>query len=251
MDIDTGLAGRVALVTGAGRGIGRAVALTLGAAGARIAVADRDVASAEDTAARLRAAGRQALAAPFDVSQADEVAAAVRRVEAELGPVDVLVNNAGIIRDAMLHRMTEQQFDDVIAVHLKGAWLCLRAVAPGMRERRWGKVISISSISGKTGIAGQTNYSAAKAGIVGLTRAAALELARHNINVNAIQPGFIDTAMTQAVPEPHRQATIATIPLGRVGAPQDIANAVLFLTSEQASFITGVVLEVAGGQALG
>ncbi len=245
------LAGRVALVTGAARGIGRAIALTLGREGADVAVADLDEAGAGETAEAIRALGRRALPVRMDVSRADEVEAAVRRVAGELGPVDILVNNAGITRDAMLHRMTEEQFDQVIAIHLKGAWLCLRAVAPGMRERRWGKVVSISSISGKTGIVGQTNYSAAKAGIVGLTRAAALELARYNVNVNAIQPGFIETAMTQAIPEEIRTQAIAGIPLGRTGKPEDIANAVLFLVSEDSSFITGTVIEVTGGRGIG
>ncbi len=245
------LAGRVALVTGAARGIGRAIALTLGREGADVAVADLDEAGVGETAEGIRALGRRALPLRMDVSQGAEVEAAVRRAEGELGPVDILVNNAGITRDAMLHRMTEGQFDQVIAVHLKGAWLCLRAVAPGMRERRWGKVVNISSISGKTGLVGQTNYSAAKAGIVGLTRAAALELARYNVNVNAIQPGFIETAMTQAIPEELRTQAVAAIPLGRTGKPEDIANAVLFLASEDSSFITGTVIEVTGGRGIG
>ncbi|MDP9372166.1 MAG: 3-oxoacyl-ACP reductase FabG [Chloroflexota bacterium] len=245
------LAGRAALVTGAARGIGRAIALTLGREGADVAVADLDEAGVGETAEGIRALGRRALPLRMDVSQGAEVEAAVRRAEGEFGRVDVLVNNAGITRDAMLHRMTEEQFDQVIAVHLKGAWLCLRAVAPGMRERRWGKVVNISSISGKTGLVGQTNYSAAKAGIVGLTRAAALELARYNVNVNAIQPGFIETAMTQAIPEELRTQAIAAIPLGRTGKPEDIANAVLFLASEDSSFITGTVIEVTGGRGIG
>ncbi len=245
------LAGRAALVTGAARGIGLAIALTLGREGADVAVADLDEAGVGETAEGIRALGRRALPLRMDVSQGAEVEAAVRRAEGEFGRVDVLVNNAGITRDAMLHRMTEEQFDQVIAVHLKGAWLCLRAVAPGMRERRWGKVVNISSISGKTGLVGQTNYSAAKAGIVGLTRAAALELARYNVNVNAIQPGFIETAMTQAIPEELRTQAIAAIPLGRTGKPEDIANAVLFLASEDSSFITGTVIEVTGGRGIG
>ena len=245
------LDGRVAFVTGAGRGIGRAIALGLGREGAAVAVADLDETGAGETAEIVRALGRRAVALRLDVSLAGEVEAAVRRAESDLGPVDILVNNAGITRDAMLHKMTEEQFDQVIAVHLKGAWLCTRAVVAGMRERRWGKIVNISSISGKVGIAGQTNYSAAKAGVVGLTRATALELARYGINVNAIQPGFIDTAMTRAIPEPLRLQAIERIPLARVGTPEDIANAVLFLASDDSSFITGVVVEVTGGAGMG
>jgi 3-oxoacyl-[acyl-carrier protein] reductase len=245
------LDGRVAFVTGAGRGIGRAIALGLGREGAAVAVADRDETGAGETAEIVRALGRRAVALRLDVSLADEVEAAVRRAESDLGPVDILINNAGITRDAMLHKMTEEQFDQVIAVHLKGAWLCTRAVVAGMRERRRGKIVNISSISGKVGIAGQTNYSAAKAGVVGLTRATALELARYGVNVNAIQPGFIDTAMTRAIPEPLRSQAIERIPLARVGTPEDIANAVLFLASDDASFITGIVVEVTGGSGMG
>ena len=245
------LDGRVAFVTGAGRGIGRAIALGLGREGAAVAVADLDETGAGETAEIVRALGRRAVALRLDVSLAGEVEAAVRRAESDLGPVDILVNNTGITRDAMLHKMTEEQFDQVIAVHLKGAWLCTRAVVAGMRERRWGKIVNISSISGKVGIAGQTNYSAAKAGVVGLTRATALELARYGINVNAIQPGFIDTAMTRAIPEPLRLQAIERIPLARVGTPEDIANTVLFLASDDASFITGIVVEVTGGAGMG
>ncbi|MBI3989979.1 MAG: 3-oxoacyl-ACP reductase FabG [candidate division NC10 bacterium] len=244
------LEGRVALVTGGGRGIGRATCLALAREGADVAVCDIDLASAESVAKEVEALGRKALAIRADVSQKADVTAMVARVTEAFGKIDILVNNAGVIRDAMLHKMTEEAFDQVIAVHLKGAWLCCQAVMEGMRERRFGKIINLSSLSGKVGNIGQTNYSAAKAGIVGLTKAVAKELARYNINVNAIQPGFIDTDMTRSIPEEIRLAKIAEIPLQRVGRPEDIANVVVFLASEDSSYMTGAVLEVNGGRGM-
>lgn len=244
------LRGRAALVTGGGRGIGRATCLALAREGVDVAVCDIDLASAESVAKEVEALGRKAVAIRADVSQIADVTAMVARVTEAFGKIDILVNNAGIIRDAMLHKMTEDAFDQVIAVHLKGAWLCCQAVQEGMRERRFGKIINLSSMSGKVGNIGQTNYSAAKAGIVGLTKAVAKELARYNINVNAIQPGFIDTEMTRSIPEEIRLAKIAEIPLKRVGRPEDIANVVVFLASEDSSYMTGAVLEVNGGRGM-
>jgi len=244
------LAGRVALVTGGGRGIGHTTCLALAREGADVAVCDIDLASAEAVAKEVEALGRKALAIKADVSQKADVTIMVARVTEAFGKIDILVNNAGIIRDAMLHKMTEDAFDQVIAVHLKGAWLCCQAVMEGMREQRFGKIINLSSMSGKVGNIGQTNYSAAKAGIVGLTKAVAKELARYSINVNAIQPGFIDTEMTRSIPEEIRLAKIAEIPLKRVGRPEDIANVVVFLASEDSSFMTGAVLEVNGGRGM-
>jgi len=244
------LRGRAALVTGGGRGIGRATCLALAREGVDVAVCDIDLASAESVAKEVEALGRKAVAIRADVSQKADVTAMVARVTDAFGKIDILVNNAGIIRDAMLHKMTEDAFDQVIAVHLKGAWLCCQAVMEGMREQRFGKIINLSSMSGKVGNIGQTNYSAAKAGIVGLTKAVAKELARYSINVNAIQPGFIDTEMTRSIPEEIRLAKIAEIPLKRVGRPEDIANVVVFLASEDSSFMTGVVLEVNGGRGM-
>jgi 3-oxoacyl-[acyl-carrier protein] reductase len=183
----------------------------------------------------------------MDVSIKSQVEQAVIESERAFGRIDLLVNNAGITRDAMLHKMTEAQFDAVIAVHLKGTWLCSQAVVHGMRERRYGKMINMSSINGKVGNIGQTNYCMAKAGIIGFTKALAKELAGHQINVNAIMPGFIDTEMTRAISEDVRRQKALTIPLGGIGYPEDIARAAVFLASEESSYMTGGVIEVAGG----
>jgi len=241
---------RKAIVTGAGRGIGRAIALAFAREGADVAVCDVNYAAAQAVARELEATGRRIVPIAVDVTRKAQVDAMVARAAEVFGRVDILVNNAGIIRDAMLHKMTEEDFDQVIAVHLKGTWLCCRAVVAGMRERRFGRIINLSSISGKVGNVGQTNYSAAKAGIVGLTKAAALELARHNITVNAIQPGFIDTEMTRAIPDGPRQESVARIPMERVGLPEDVAGVAVFLASDEAGYMTGAVLEVTGGRGL-
>ncbi len=241
---------RKAIVTGAGRGIGRAIALAFAREGADVVVCDVNYAAVQAVARDLEATGRRIVPIAVDVTRKAQVDAMAARAAEAFGRVDILVNNAGVIRDAMLHKMTEEDFDQVIAVHLKGAWLCCRAVVAGMRERQFGRIINMSSISGKVGNAGQTNYSAAKAGIVGLTKAAALELARHNITVNAIQPGFIDTEMTRAIPDGPRQESIARIPMERAGQPEDVAGVALFLASDEAAYVTGAVLEVAGGRGL-
>jgi len=241
---------RKAIVTGAGRGIGRAIATAFAREGADVAVCDVNYAAAQAVARDLEAPGRRVLPIAVDVARKAQVDAMVGRATEVFGRVDILVNNAGVARDAMLHKMTEEQFDEVIAVHLKGAWLCCRAVVAGMRERQFGRIVNLSSISGKVGNVGQTNYSAAKAGIVGLTKAAALELARHNITVNAIQPAFIDTDMTRAIPDGPREASIARIPMQRVGLPEDVANAALFLASDEAAYVTGAIIEVTGGRGL-
>ncbi len=241
---------RKAIVTGAGRGIGRAIATAFARQGADVAVCDMNFPAVQGVARELEGLGRRILPVAVDVTRKAQVDAMVGRASEVFGRVDILVNNAGVIRDAMLHKMTEEDFDQVIAVHLKGTWLCCRAVVAGMRERQFGRIINMSSISGKVGNMGQTNYSAAKAGIVGLTKAAALELARHNVTVNAIQPGFIDTEMTRSIPDGPRQASIARIPMERVGLPEDVAGVALFLASDEASYMTGAVLEVTGGRGL-
>ena len=241
---------RVALVTGGAQGIGRAIALAMAGEGAHVAICELNLAGAEQVCREIAALGRQALAVRADVTVKAEVEAMVGRVEDRFGRIDILVNNAGITRDAMYHKMTEEQFDQVIAVHLKGAWLCGRAVVGGMRERRFGKIINMSSISGKVGNLGQTNYSTAKAGLVGYTKAAARELARYNVNVNAIQPGVIDTPMMRAIPPDILLERVAEIPLGRMGTPDDVARVAVFLASEDSSYMTGCVLEVTGGRGM-
>jgi 3-oxoacyl-[acyl-carrier protein] reductase len=241
---------RKAIVTGAGRGIGRAIANAFAREGADVAVCDVNYTAVQGVAQELEPLGRRIFPIAVDVTRKAQVDAMVARAAEVFGRVDILVNNAGVLRDAMLHTMTEEEFDLVVAVHLKGAWLCCRAVAGGMREQGFGRIINMSSISGKVGNVGQTNYSAAKAGLVGLTKAAALELARHNVTVNAIQPGFIDTDMTRSIPEGPRRASIARIPMERVGLPEDVAGVALFLASDEASYVTGAVLEVTGGSGL-
>jgi 3-oxoacyl-[acyl-carrier protein] reductase len=241
---------RVALVTGGAQGIGRAIALAMAGEGAHVAICELNLQGAEQVCREIVALGRQALAVRADVTVKAEVEAMVGRVEDRFGRIDILVNNAGITRDAMYHKMTEEQFDQVIAVHLKGAWLCGRAVVGGMRERRFGKIINMSSISGKVGNLGQTNYSTAKAGLVGYTKAAARELARYNVNVNAIQPGVIDTPMMRAIPPDILLERVAEIPLGRMGTPDDVARVAVFLASEDSSYMTGCVLEVTGGRGM-
>ncbi|WP_433496433.1 3-oxoacyl-ACP reductase FabG [Sphaerimonospora sp. CA-214678] len=242
------LEGRAAVVTGSAQGIGLAVATVLAGHGASVVVSDINAEGAEKAAADLEAQGHRALAVPCDVTDERAVGALADACRDAFGTLDVMVNNAGVTRDASMPKMTLEDFRTVIDVHLQGAWLGTRAAGRLMREQRRGSIINISSISGKAGNFGQTNYSAAKAGIVGLTKAAARELARHDIRVNAIQPGPIRTAMTAAMPPRVLEQMLANIPLGRIGEPEDVANAVLFLASDLAAFITGTVIEVAGGR---
>jgi 3-oxoacyl-[acyl-carrier protein] reductase len=239
---------KVAVVTGAGKGIGREIAIFLAQHGAKVVVADLNLESAETTAADIRAAGSQAIACRTDVTNKESARSLIQTAVDYFGDLDILVNNAGITRDAMMHKMTEEEFDQVIDVHMKGTFLCMQAAAIHMRQQKKGKIVNISSIGGKVGNIGQVNYSGAKAGIVGMTKAAAKELARYGVTVNAIQPGFIDTDMTRAIPEHIRQEKIAGIPLGRVGQPLDIAKAVVFLSSDYADYITGCIIEVTGGR---
>ena len=242
------LSGKAALITGAAQGIGLAIAQQFCAQGAAVMIVDIDGDSAAKAASRLAADGLTAQSVACDVGDEAQVRAAVNLCSTEFGSIDIMVNNAGITRDATLRAMTTTQFDEVIATHLRGTWLGVREAGNAMREQRSGAIINMSSISGKVGLIGQTNYSAAKAGIVGLTKAAAKELARHNIRVNAIQPGLIRTAMTEAMRPDIWEQKMTEIPLGRAGEPAEIASVATFLASDMSSYITAAVLEVTGGR---
>ncbi|HLU72157.1 MAG TPA: 3-oxoacyl-ACP reductase FabG [Nonomuraea sp.] len=242
------LDGRAAVITGAAQGIGLAIATVLARHGASVVVSDVNAEGAEKAAEGLKADGLKAIAVACDVTDEAAMEALADACAASFGSLDVMVNNAGITRDATLPKMTLEDFRKVVDVHLTGAWLGTKAAARVMREQRRGAIINISSISGKAGNFGQTNYSSAKAGMVGLTKASARELARHQIRVNAIQPGPIRTAMTAAMPPEALQKMVDNIPLGRIGEPEDIANAALYLASDLSSFVTGITLEVAGGR---
>ena len=238
---------RVALITGGARGIGRAIALRLAADGANVGVVDLADVGADTAREVQEATGRATTFFKADISKEAEVQAAVAAVEAALGPVDILVNNAGITRDGLMLVMSESDWDAVLAVNLKGAFLMSKAVLRGMIKRRSGSIVSISSVVGRRGNAGQANYSAAKAGLIGLTKSLAREVASRNVRVNAVAPGYIETDMTAALDETARNAIITQIPLGRIGMPDAVADAVAFLVGDSASFITGTVLPVDGG----
>lgn len=238
---------KTALVTGGAKGIGFAIAQTFVSHGAKVVVADIHGDQAREAAEKL--GGKPtALAVTCDVTDQDAVESAVRAATDEFGSLDVMVNNAGITRDATMRKMTLEDFESVLDVHLKGAWLGTKAAAAVMREQGSGSIVNISSISGKVGMIGQTNYSAAKAGIVGLTKASAKELAYKGVRVNAVQPGLIRTDMTAALREDVWQAKLAEIPMQRAGEPEEVANVVLFLASEMSSYMTGCVLEITGGR---
>lgn len=243
------LDGRNAVITGAAQGIGFEIAAVLGGEGARVVIGDIDETAAAEAARRLARNGATATSLRCDVTDGDEVAALVAHCADTFGPVDVMVNNAGITRDATLRKMAVADFRAVIDVHLTGAWNGTRYAAEAMRAHgQGGSIVNISSIAGKVGNFGQTNYSAAKAGLVGLTKASAKELAKAGIRVNAVQPGLIRTAMTEAMPQAAWDAKLAEIPLGRAGEPAEVAQVVLFLASGMASYITGAVVEVTGGR---
>jgi len=239
------LSHKVAIVTGSARGIGRAIALKLAEVGATVVVSD--LADAEPVAQEIRAMNRQSLAVQADVSSASDVAKLVDATIANYERVDILVNNAGIARDQLLLRMSDEDWDAVLNVNLKSVFLCTRAVLRHMIKQRWGRIISLSSIVGIVGNPGQANYASAKAGIIGFTRTIAREVGSRGITVNAIAPGFIDTPMTQKLGEEQRQEMMKRIPLGFLGTPRDVAEAVAFLASEEARYITGQVLGVDGG----
>jgi 3-oxoacyl-[acyl-carrier protein] reductase len=242
------LSGKVALVTGSARGIGRSIAGLFCAEGATVVVNDvGSDAGARETLAALEAAGGKGSVEMFDVSDAAQVDAGVKNILEAHGRIDVLVNNAGITRDNLLLRLSEEDFDAVLRVNLKGTYLLTRVVTRHMMKQRSGRVVNISSVVGMMGNAGQSNYAAAKAGIIGFTKATARELASRNITVNAIAPGFIRTAMTAALPEAVQKAFLAQIPLGRFAEPREVAELALFLVSDASSYITGQVVGINGG----
>jgi 3-oxoacyl-[acyl-carrier protein] reductase len=241
------LAGRIALVTGASQGIGRACALELARAGASVALAARNVEKLAEVEAEIAATGGTAKAFVLDVSSEESIKNGAKAVISHFGAVHILVNNAGITRDILALRMKRADWDDVLSTNLTGAFLMTQAVMSSMVKGRWGRIINITSVVGETGQTGQSNYAASKAGLIGLTKSLARELASRSITVNAVAPGYIETAMTAALTDDQRTAVAQHIPLGRVGTDGEIAGAVAFLASEQAAYITGHTLDVNGG----
>ena len=246
-----GVEGRVALVTGASQGIGRACALELARGGAAIAAAARSRDKLDALVAEITAAGGKAAAFPMDVAKEDDVKASVKAAIAHFGKLDILVNNAGITRDQLVMRMKRADWDDVLSTNLTAAFLCTREVMPPMLKQRWGRIINISSVVGRMGQGGQANYAASKAGLIGLTMAVAREVGSRNITVNAVAPGYIETAMTEGLSAEVKEAMLKNVPLARAGADADVAHAVRFLASEEAGYITGHVLNVNGGMLMG
>ncbi|GLY10521.1 3-oxoacyl-[acyl-carrier-protein] reductase [Pseudobacillus badius] len=245
------LEGKAALVTGASRGIGREIALELARAGADVAVNySGSEAKANEVVEEIKALGRKAVAIQCNVADSDSVAEMVKQTTEAFGKIDILINNAGITRDNLLMRMKEQEWDDVINTNLKGVFLCTKAVTRPMMKQRSGRIINVASIVGVSGNPGQANYTAAKAGVIGLTKTTAKELASRGITVNAIAPGFIATDMTDALPEEAKSAMLGQIPLGYFGDPADIAKAAVFLASEDSKYITGQTLHIDGGMVM-
>src|ERR1700685_3476455 len=245
------LTDRVAFVTGASQGIGRACALKLATNGATVAAAARNQEKLNELVAEITAAGGRAVACALDVTDEDQVKSSIKGVVAQFGKVDILVNNAGITRDQLVMRMKRADWDAVLQTNLTSAYLCTQAVSTSMLKQRWGRIINIASVFGQMGQAGQANYSASKAGLIGLTMAIARELGSRNVTCNAVAPGFIETAMTDVLGDEFKQNAAKQIPLGRVGSVEDVANAVTFLASDEASYITGHVLSVNGGMLMG
>src|SRR5271169_3533463 len=245
------LKGRVALITGASQGIGHACALALAREGATVAVAARNQQKLDELVSEITTTGGKAAAFVMDVADEEQVKAAIKSALAQFGKIDILVNNAGITRNQLLMRMKRADWDAVLNTNLTSAYLCIQQVIGSMLKQRWGRVINITSVFGQMGQAGQANYAASKAGLIGLTMAIAREVGSRSITCNAVAPGFIETPMTAVLSDEFRQTAVKTIPLGRVGSPQDVASAVCFLASDEASYITGHVLNVNGGLLMG
>ena len=240
--------GKVAIVTGGRSGIGRAIAKNLAQKGSQVVIGNRDEEQAQYAAKEIAASsGHRSLAVGVDVSNYESANAMIKKVLSELGRIDILVNNAGTTRDTLILRMKEEDWDTVLDTNLKGAWNCSKAVIQPMMKQRFGRIINISSVSGLSGQAGQTNYSASKAGLIGLTKALAREVATRGITVNAVAPGFVPTALTAELPDDLKESMMQFIPMNRWGTPEEIASAVAFFASEEASYITGQVLSVDGG----
>ena len=238
---------RIAFVTGASRGIGRACALTLSQAGARVVLAARTVDKLEEVAAEIRAAGREAFTVPIDLSHDESIREAFTRTAKEFGSVEILVNNAGITRDGLAVRMKRDDWNAVLDTNLTGTFLCIQQVLQSMMRARWGRIVNISSVVGEMGNAGQANYSASKAGLIGLTKSLAQEMGSRGITVNAVAPGFVETDMTGVLSPELKERLLSNIPLKRMGSPADVASAVRFLASDEAAYVTGHVLDVNGG----
>src|SRR5271155_6148691 len=245
------LEGRVALITGASQGIGHACALALAREGATVAVAARNHQKLDELVGEIIAAGGKAAAFVIDVGDEEQVKSGIKAALGQFGKIDILVNNAGITRDQLLMRMKRADWDAVLNTNLTSAYLCIQQVIGSMLKQRWGRIINITSVFGQTGQAGQANYAASKAGLIGLTMAIAREVGSRNITVNAVAPGFIETAMTSGFTDDFKQNASKMIPLGRIGTPEDVANSVAFLASDEASYITGHVLSVNGGMLRG
>ncbi|MEI6845603.1 MAG: 3-oxoacyl-[acyl-carrier-protein] reductase [Candidatus Firestonebacteria bacterium] len=241
---------KVALVTGAAQGIGKAIAETLAKEGANVAICDVNIEKAQETAKELAALGVKTAAYKTNVSVAAECDALIESTVKDLGKLDILVNNAGVTRDGLLIRMSEQDWDLVIAINLKGTFNCTKAAVKTMMKARYGRIINISSVIGLMGNAGQVNYAASKSGVLGITRSIAKEYANRNITVNAVAPGYIQTAMTEKLTEEQKQAMLKFVPLSRMGQPQDVANGVLFFASPLADYVTGQVLAIDGGMVM-
>lgn len=246
-----GVKGRVALITGASQGIGRACALALAEGGATVALAARNEEKLSQVAREIESKGAQAATFPMDVGNEDQVKAAVKAALERFGKIDILVNNAGVTKDTLLMRMKRSDWDSVIQTNLSGAFFCTQAVIGTMLKQRWGRIVNITSVFGQTGQAGQANYSASKAGLIGFTMAMAREVASRSITVNAVAPGYIETAMTEVLSAELKSKVNEMIPLGRAGTDMDVAHAVRFLASEEAGYITGHVLKVNGGMLMG